>query len=195
MGCSGRAGCRQGNPGTGSVDIDPKSGGFREFDGSHGTIVDAVLANRAIVILAVAVEMDRPAKIRARLELVNFLLEQQSICAEIDESLFSNHAPCDLVYFAMQQGLATCDDDHRRPAFVGRRDAFIDAEALVEDCVRIVDLAATGTCEIAAEQRLEHQDERVAAHAFDVLGDHVGADPNRLAQRNRHGKPRGGLIE
>jgi len=56
----------------------------------------------------------------------------------------------------VQQGFTARDYHHRRPAFIGGRDALIDAEALVEDRVGVVDLAATGAGEIASEQRLQH---------------------------------------
>ena len=96
--------------------------------------------------------------------------------------------PDDLVDLAVQQRFAARDDDDRRAAFIGRRDALVDTQALVEDRVGIVDLAAAGAGEVAAEQRLEHQHERIAPDALEVLSDDIGADPDRLAQRNWHGK-------
>ena len=69
------------------------------------------------------------------------------------------------VDLAMQQRLAARDHDHRRAAFLDRFEAFIDAQALIEDRVGVVDLAAAGAGEIATEQRLEHQHERIAPHA------------------------------
>jgi hypothetical protein len=88
----------------------------------------------------------------------------------------------------VQQGFAACDDHHRRAAFFRRRDTLVDAEALIEDCVRVIDLAATGAGEVAAEQWFEHQNQRIPPDALDVLSDNIGADPNRLAQRNWHGE-------
>ena len=60
--------------------------------------------------------------------------------------------------------------------------------ALIEDGIGVIDFAAPDAGEIATEQRLEHQHERIAADAFEVLSDHIGADPDRLAQWNSHGK-------
>jgi hypothetical protein len=56
--------------------------------------------------------------------------------------------------------------------------------AFVQDLVRIVDLAATGAGEIAAEQRLQHQHERIALAALDMLLDDVAADPGDLKKRD-----------
>ena len=78
-------------------------------------------------------------------------------------------------------------DDHRRAAFVDRLEAFVDAEALIEDRVGIVDLAAAGAGEVAAEQRLQHQNQRIAPDAAQMLRHDIGADTDLLAQRNCHG--------
>ena len=172
----------------GRVDVDPKSARLCQLDRRDGTVINPALAHRAVVVLAIAVEVDRPGKIGARLEQFDLLFEQQRIRAQIDELLLGDHAPGDLVDLTVQQGFATRDDDHWRAAFFRRLDTLVDAEALIEDCVRVIDLAATGAGEVAAEQRLEHQDQRIAPDALEVLSDNVGADPNRLAQRNWHGE-------
>ena len=57
-------------------------------------------------------------------------------------------------------------------------------EALVENRVRIVDLAAAGAGEIAAEQRLQHQHERIALPAGEMLADDIAADRQDIAKRD-----------
>jgi hypothetical protein len=90
----------------------------------------------------------------------------------------------------VQQRLAARDHDHGRSALVDRLHALGNRKALVEDRIRIIDLAAAGAGQVAAEQRLEHQDERVALDPAKVAADDIGADASHLVQRNRHGKPR-----
>src|SRR6185437_7822991 len=112
-----------------------------------------------IVHFLVAIEMDRPDEIRVRLEAIDLLLEQQRVGAEIDEFLALDDAFNDLLDLAMEQGLAAGDRDNGCAAFIDRFEALLNAEALIEDRIGIIDLAATGASEVAAEQRLEHQHE------------------------------------
>ncbi len=51
---------------------------------------------------------------------------------------------------------------------------------------RVLDLAAAGAGQVAAEQRLQHQHQRVALHARNALLHHIGADPGRLLQGKAH---------
>ena len=71
-------------------------------------------------------------------------------------------------------------DDHRRAAFVDRLEALRHRQTLVEDLVGVVDLAAAGAGEVAAEQRLQHEHERVALNPAQMLAHHISADANLL---------------
>ena len=96
-------------------------------------------------------------------------------------------APCDdLVDLLVQQRLAAGDHHHRRAALVDRLHALGDRQALVQDFGRIVDLAAAGAGQVAAEQRLQHQHQRIALAADQMLLDDIGADTQRLVQRDGH---------
>src|SRR5262249_6801282 len=88
--------------------------------------------------------------------------------------------------FAMQQRFAAGDHHHGRAALLHCLHAFIDGQALVEDLRRVIDLAATGTGQVAAEQRLEHQHQRVALPPQQMLLHDIGADTQRLVQRHGH---------
>ena len=92
------------------------------------------------------------------------------------------------VDLVMQERLAAGNDDDRRAAFVDGLEAFLDAQPLVQDRVRIVDLAAPGAGEVAAEQRFQHQDERVALDTAQVATQNIGADADHLVQRDGHGE-------
>jgi hypothetical protein len=86
----------------------------------------------------------------------------------------------------MQQRFAARDHDHWSTTFIDGREAFIDAQALIEDGVRVVDLSATGAGEVATEKRLEHQDERIPPDTPQMLPDNIGSYSDRLVQRNGH---------
>ena len=76
------------------------------------------------MILAVAVEMDRPGEERVRLEQIDLLFEQQRVGAQVDEFLPGDQPGDDLIDLAMQQRFAAGDDDDGRAAFVGRVEAL-----------------------------------------------------------------------
>src|SRR5918912_950573 len=122
--------------------------------------------------------MNRPGEEWVWPELIDLLLEQQRIRAEVDKLLAGKNAFDDLVDLAVQERLATRNDDDRRATFIDSVEAFGDAQALIEDRIGVVDLTATGTGQVAAEQRLQHQHERVAFHAAQMRALNIGEEPN-----------------
>ena len=104
-----------------------------------------------IVLFLEAVEMHRQGQVRARRELIELLFQEQRVGAEIDELLARNDAFHDLHDLLVQQGLAAGNGDDRRAALVHGLEALFRREALIENGIRIVDLAATGASEVAAE--------------------------------------------
>ncbi len=164
----------------GAVDGKAEAARLGGLDGFHGAIEHALLVHRRVVRFAVAVEVDVPAEIGVGFVLVELLFEQQGVGAEIDELLPLQDAAHDLRQLLVQQGLAAGDGDDRGAAFVDGVECVLDRQALVQDLVRVVDLAAAGAGQVAAEQRLEHQHQRVSLTAGQMLPDHIGADPHRL---------------
>src|SRR6185312_8743171 len=63
-----------------------------------------------------------------------------------------------------------------------------DAEALLQDVRVVIDLAATGAGEVALEQWLQHQRERITRHAVQAASDDVAGDLQLLANGNRHAR-------
>ncbi len=61
-----------------------------------------------------------------------------------------------------------------RAALIHRFETFFGRKVFLENVGRILDLAAARAGQIAAEQRLEHQDQRVALAAFEALLEDVG---------------------
>ena len=169
------------------VDVDPEAARLGEPDGLDRAVVNARPGTPSVVVLAVAIEMHGPGEERVGLEQVDLLFKQQRVGAQVDELLARDDALDDLLDLAVQQRLAAGDHDDRRAAFVDRFEAFRDAEALVQDRVGVIDLAAAGAGQVAAEQRLQHQHERVASDAAQMLPHDVGADTDLLVQWDGHG--------
>ena len=173
-----------------TIDIDAEAHVAGLFDRRDGAIIDAVLANRAIMIFAVAVKMDRPVEIRARLEEMHLLFKQQRIGTDDREFLAGGDAFDDLVDLLVQERLTTGDNDHGRTALVHRVQALLHRQALIEDRIRIIDLATTGAGEIAAQKRLKHEDQRIALAPRQGLLEQIAADAKLLNKRNGHRLPR-----
>ena len=103
------------------------------------------------MLLAATVEVDGPGEVRAGLERVHLLFQKQRVGADDDEFLARDTGLDDFGDFAVQQGFSPGDDHHGRAAFVHRLKALGNRQALIEDLGRVVDLAATGAGQIAAE--------------------------------------------
>ena len=87
---------------------------------------------------------------------------------------------------AVQQRLPAGNRHHRRAALIHSLKASLDAQALIEDLVGIIDLAAAGAGEIATEQRLQHQHQRIALAPRQVLAEDVAADAELLQKWDAH---------
>src|SRR4051794_881130 len=136
--------------------------------------------------LAIPVQMYRKRKVGRRFELMHAFLEQQRIGAQIDEFFALDDAFDDAHDVFVNERLAAWNRYDRRTALVHRCEALGNAQTAIEDLVGIVDFAATGTREIAAEQRLQHQHDRIAAHATQLLADDVARYAELLNEGNSH---------
>src|SRR5579883_264767 len=170
----------------GGIDVDAEPALLGDSNGFAGAVENALLTHNPVVLRAVAVEMHRPCKVGMRIELIEFLFEQQGVGAQIDKFLALEDFSDDRIDLAVQQGLTAGENHDRSTAFLDRLEAFGDAEPLVQDHIRIVDLPATRTGKIAAEQGFEHQDQRVALNPAQVAAEHVCSNPQCLTQRNGH---------
>ena len=81
--------------------------------------------------------------------------------AQIDELLAGHDAGDDLRQFLMDEGLAAGNGDHRCAAFIDGMQRVGDAHASLQHLLRMVDLAAAVAGQIALEQRLQHQHQRI----------------------------------
>src|ERR1700729_38233 len=170
----------------GAVDGDAEALRLGRFERLDSAVVDAWLADRLVMHLLVAVEMDRPGEIGARLVLIDLLFEQQRIGADDRKFFARNDSLDDLCQGSVQQRFAARHDDHRSAAFIDRGQRVFDGYALVKDGVGIVDLAAARASEVAAKQRLQHQNQRVALAAREMLPNDIGADSYNLPEGYAH---------
>ncbi len=128
-----------------AIGRNPETALARLLDRRHGFVEHTVPANGLVVTVLVAVEMDRPSKVRRRLVFVHFLLEQQRIRAQVDELLALDQTLDDLRHLLVNQRLAARDRHDWGPAFFSSAQRIVDTHPLSQDVIRIVDLAAAGT--------------------------------------------------
>src|SRR5207302_95867 len=89
----------------------------------------------------------------------------------------------------MHQRLTTGDGDHRRAALFHGGKTLFRREVFLEDVRGILDLAASGAGQVAAEERLQHEDERVALASRKLLLEHIARDGPHLGYGNCHYRP------
>ena|SRR5207248_6834611 len=140
------------------------------------------------MVLALAVEVNAESQILRGLEEMDFLFEQQRIAAQVDVLLASNQAFNDFRDLRMQQWLAAGDRHHGRAALVHGLEALFRRELALKDVRGILNLAASGAGQVAAEQRLKHQDERVLLASGKFLPDNIAGHRPHLRNRNTHSK-------
>jgi len=120
------------------------------------------------------------------LKEVEFAFEEEGVGAEVDVFFAGDEALDDFVDLRVDEGFAPGNGDHGGAAFVGRGPALFGGEALAEDVVGVLDFAATGAGEVATEERLEHEDERIVFVPAQFLPENVGGNGPCLADGNWH---------
>jgi len=168
------------------VGRDPESLLFGRLDGPDSDVKDAVPANQMVVFLLQAIEMDGQGQIGRRLDPVQVLLQKDGIGAEVDKSLPVHETLDDFPDFVMDEGFTSRDGDNRSPAFIRRLKALLRRQAFVQNFLRILDLPASRTFEIAPEKRFQHEDKGKPLFAFHFLTKYIGADLYGLMQGYRH---------
>jgi hypothetical protein len=76
----------------------------------------------------------------------------------------------------VQQWLTTGNRNDGRAAFIDGVQRIFNGHILVQNGIGIVDLAAAGASEVASEQRLKHQHQRITLPAGHALTDDVTTD-------------------
>ncbi len=165
---------------------DAKAGGDGCFDSIERDIVSAFAADGEVVVLALAVEVDGEREILAGLEEVKFFFQKQRVGAQIDVLPAGHEALDNLVDLGMQEGLAAGDRNHGRARLIDGFEALFRRQLLLEDVGRILNFAAARARQVAAEERLQHGDEREPLPAFELLREDVGCYRPSLRYRYRH---------
>ena len=140
------------------------------------------------------VHVHAEAEVLARLELVELALEQDGVGAEVDESPPVDQRAGDVGDLRMQQRLPSGDADDGGAALVGSAHALRDRELAAEELYGILDFSAASAGEIAAEERFQHQHQRVALSPGEALLQEVSAHRHHLPCRNCHSTSAGGII-
>ena len=86
----------------------------------------------------------------------------------------------DLTALLEEVGLAARNADNGRAALFHRAETLFGSQILFQHVRGVLNLPAAGASQIAAEQRLQHQDERVLFPPFYLLADHIGRDRPHL---------------
>src|SRR5882757_6195581 len=130
--------------------------------------------------------MDRKCKVFARFEESDLLLQQQRVRTQVDVLPARDQPFHDLNDLRVHQWLAARDGNHRRSAFLHGTEALFRRQLLLEDVGGILNLAAAGTRQVAAEERLQHQNQRVTLAAAHPLLQHIGGYGPHLRNRYCH---------
>src|SRR5579875_144325 len=144
----------------GGVGGHTEAAALRLADCGHRLVEHALAADGLVVALAQAVDVDGEGKVGRWLELVELALEQERLTARNRDD----------------GGTALLDCRHR----------LLDRHAPAQDVVRMLDLAAARAGEVALEQRLERQHQRILLAPAQPLGEDVPADLEALTQRYAH---------
>src|SRR6202000_1699297 len=131
------------------------------MDAFHGNVVSTFAADREVVVLTLAVYVDREREIFARLEKVKFFLKNPRVRAHVYVLLASDQSGYDLRHLWVQKGFTAGDGDHRGAALFDSAEAFFRRQVLLKDVGRVLNLATSGTGQIAAEEWLQHQHQRI----------------------------------
>ena len=123
-------------------------------------------------------------KKRARLVLRKFFIHQQCVGTQVDEFFPRDDAANDFRKLFVQQWFAARDRYDRRTALIDRVQGVLHGHILVQNWIRIVDLAAACASEIAPEQWFKHEHKRVALATGQALTDDVATDKQLLKERN-----------
>src|SRR5262249_17272937 len=137
-------------------------------------------------MLALAIEMNAERQVLRGLEKMEFFFQEKCIAAQINVFLARYQACNDLSDLRMQQRFAARDRHHRCAAFIYGFEAFLGRELALQNMRRILNFAASSAGEVAAEQRREHQAERVVAASSKPLPDEIRRHRPHLGNRNTH---------
>jgi hypothetical protein len=86
----------------------------------------------------------------------------------------------------VDQGFSSGNRHDRRTAFIGCGKTLSHTQSAIQSVFRIIDLAATGALQVAAEQGLQHQHQGVAPPSVKPLADQIARNAILLNQGDTH---------
>jgi hypothetical protein len=149
---------------------------FSGFDGLHGDLKGPFAADGAVVLFAGAIEMYGEGEIFRGAKAGERFFKLEGVGAEVDEAFAFHQAGDDFIDFRMQERLAAGNGNDGSAAFIGGGPALLGSELLAEDVSGELDFATAGTGEVAAEEWLEHEDQRISLNSAQPLAEDVGGD-------------------
>ena len=127
-------------------------------------------------------------------ELVQPLLGEHAVGAEVDVLAALEDAGHQGADLGVDHRLAAADAHDGGAGLVHGIQALLDGEAVLEVGGVFADAPAAGAGEVAGVQRLEHQHEREARRAGQLVLGHVADHVGRQAQGESHGVSVQGLV-
>ena len=170
----------------GGVGGDAESPCNRLLDSLEGDFVGSVPTDGGVVFRFETVHVNAEGEVFGRFEEIDFSLEKKGVRAEINVFFACDESFDDLVDFRMDQWFATGDRDHGGSALIGGGPALFGGQPFIENVVRVLDFATARTSEVATEEGLEHEDERVSFVAAQFLPENIGSDRPSLTDRDWH---------
>ena len=166
------------NSGIGADPIPPIQ---RLLQSRHRLLKHPGAGHRFVVLFLHPVQMNHPAQILGRQNLVHHPLQKQPVGAAIDEILFRHQPVDDFVDTRMDRRFAPGDRHDRRPRFLDRGDGLIHRHHLIQHRLVLPDPPAADAGQVAHLQRLQHRNQRKPP------------PPPRLLLKNVTGKAHGQL--
>src|SRR3954465_2930443 len=163
-----------------AVDGYAETLGSRELDGRDRLVVHTFHAHRLVVTLTKAIQVDGESQVFGRLVVVDVLWQKNRVRAQIDKLLARHDAGDDLRHLFVDERLATGDGHHGGATLINGAQRVLDTHAFLQSLFRVVDLAAPGAGQVALEQRLQHQHQRITLVATQSLAGNVLPDLQAL---------------
>ena len=135
----------------GRIGRDPVPPLQRRFDRPHRHLIDTVPADRQIMFVFQSVHVDAECEKLRGLILVKFSLHQNRIGAEIHIPLLRDQPTDNRGHLGMDHRFATGNTDDRGATLLRRRQALLRRESLIQHMIRVLNLSAAGTGQIATE--------------------------------------------
>ena len=115
----------------------------------------------------------RPLHLPKGVAILERLLEKERIRAEVDVLLAFDQLFDEFRYVGVEQRFSAWNRDHGSAAVIDRLQGVLETHIPLQDVGWILNLAASGTSQVATEQRLQHEYQRIVFLPRDLLLEHI----------------------